>query len=237
MKSRQTKMATILAVGMFVFAANFATSNLIGNAYGITCSTSSHCYAIAQRTVANDGNKATITAVDLSSPNCNVGTFTATTQWVILNTARTDFIETGIGTGYLNDACQTSDIIYTFSILNGVATWGTHGSTTPGTAYTLSMDDSVTDRSWQMKNGATVLRTVSTSYSNGKGEAGAEQTHTSTTSIPSTDYKDISYYSGGWNLWAGSVNLPTPDSPLWRSFCAFQNYHHMKVGSGTQVFC
>lgn len=232
-KMKKTNSVTILAI---FSALIIVSSSAVGYAYACSPTSGNHCYAVAQRTVSNDGNKETVTASNLTVPNCNTD-FTNIPQWIILNTLRTDWIEVGIGTGLLAGSCQTNDIIYTYSKLNNVGTWGTHGTTTAGTDYTFSLDDTTTNTTWVIKKGTTTLRTIPTSYSNGKGETGAEQTHNSSTSIPVTHLKDISYYNGGWNLWTSNVNLPTPNSPLWRYVCTFSAYHHIHVGSGTQQAC
>lgn len=209
------------------------------DAYAAKCDVGHHCWAQLQRTVANDGNKMVLTATNLSVPSCSTATgnthFSAVPQWVTFNLS--DFVEVGEGTGYLVNTCQGSDIIYSFSIINNVPSWGLTSSTTAGTAYTLTIDDSATDKTWIVKKGTTTLKTVSTNFSTGQGMVGVEQTHNSTTSIPSTHLGDISYYSGGWNFWLNSVTTPQLDSPMWKYVCTFSPYHEMNVGSGSTVAC
>lgn len=238
-KSRQVKNA-IIGLTMLSLMLIGISPNLVNNAYASShCSWSNHCYAVAQRTISNDGNKQTVTIPNLSVPQCVPGSpdttsMTILPQWVIFNTLRTDWIEVGVGEGLLAGSCYGSETVYTYESVNGGG-WGIHSTVTVGNDYTFSMDDTASDRTWNIKKDSTTLRTVSTSYSNGKGEVGAEITHNQNTSVGLTHLKSISYYNGGWNLWTSSVSLPSVDSPLWRYVCT--NYNHIHVGTGTQQTC
>jgi hypothetical protein len=226
----QTK-TVITALSIMILTISMITPNLAENAYATHCT--SHCYAHAYRTTYNDGNKVTITVPSISSP-CT--SFAVTPNWVVFNSAATDWVEVGIGKGALG-SCYASETIYTYGKINGAGGWGTHGTATVGSSITFSADDSTTDQTWVIKQGTSTLRTFSsTTYSTGYGDTGVEITADSNT-IASTDISNISYYSGGWNLWLGSVSFPIPSTGMWRVVCTSQNYYHMHAGTGSTVIC
>lgn len=234
MTSKTIKL-TIIAT-MFVI---IGTTMTFENAYAATCSwpNTDHCYATGTRTSNNDGNKATLVAANISTPSCSSTTphLTAVPLWI--GFPNTDWVEVGYATGRINGVCDGNDVIYTYKSVAGVKAWTTHGTITPGSTYTFSIDDSTSNTTWKIKQGFTQLNSIATTHASGAGKLGSEVTSGSAT-VSKVHDDNISYYSGGWVPWSTGVSMfksTQTDNPL--NYLVCSTYSHLHFGTNTLTPC
>ncbi|MGI0057459.1 MAG: hypothetical protein ACREAK_08825 [Nitrosarchaeum sp.] len=222
-------LIAVLAFGSQVSGwAQYAEATLCSSAQG------NHCYATGKRTVTNDGNKVTMKASDMTVVNCNTD-WALSPQWVRF--PNNDWAEVGIGTGNLNGLCITNEKIYTYHHVGADLGWNIYSTATPGTSYTFSIDDGLTNTYWQIKQGSTLMEIVPSTQASGSGEVGTEITK-GTATIPVVHMSGIQYLNTFWSTWTSSVSLSKSsqtDNPL--NYLSCTNYYHLHFGSGTLSPC